>query len=237
MAEKPENSVLFSLKELRRIEDDRVTQEVDDANARDVAETQAREDAARAEEQAVVNTQREEQLRLQEAEARARVEAQGKLDEERMRLEMEGTGRGMPKWVVPSIVGVVVVAAGVLVWLFAFYMPAKDAAQKKAEAARIDQMRKDADAKTKKLLAEREATLQKQLANSANLSKEQVEKLKKQLNSVKEKKAASTSAAAAMSSMRRRRYYYRRRTSSRRRTSMRARRPPKRPNALEGLFQ
>lgn len=255
MAEKPENSVLFSLKELRRIEDDRVTQEVDDQNAREAAERQAKEDAARlaqeqeqaalraqeeaarAEEQAVVNTQREEQMRLQEAEARARVEAQAKLEEERMRLEMEGTGKGMPKWVVPSIVGVVVVAAGVLVWLFAFYMPAKDAAQKKAEAARIDQMRKDADAKTKKLLAEREAALQKQLANSANLSKEQVEKLKKQLNSVKEKKAASTAAASTMSSMRRRRYYYRRRASSRRRATMRARRPPKRPNALEGLFQ
>jgi hypothetical protein len=125
----------------------------------------------------------------------------------------------------------------VLVWLFAFYMPAQEVARKKVEAAKMEQLRKEGESKTKKLLAEREAALQKQLANSANLSKEQVEKLKKQLNSVKEKKAASTSAAAAMSSMRRRRYYYRRRTSSRRRTSMRARRPPKRPNALEGLFQ
>ena len=162
MAEKPENSVLFSLKELRKIEDDRVSQEELDRQAREQAELQAQqeaerlareqeeaalraqEQAVRAEEEARVNAEREEQLRLQEAEARARVEAQAKLEEERMRLELEGSAKGMPKWVIPSIVGVVAVAAGVLVWLFAFYMPAQEAERKKAEAAKIETLRPNA---------------------------------------------------------------------------------------------
>lgn len=254
MAEKPENSVLFSLKELRKIEDDRVTQEEDDKLLREQQEQQAQaeaerlaqeqeqaalraqEDAARAEEQAVAQSQREEQLRLQEAEARARVEAQAKLEEERMRLEMEGSAKGLPKWVIPSIVGVVVVAAGVLIWLFAVRMPAQEAARKKVEAAKIEKIRMEQEAKTKALLA-KEAALQRQLANSKNLSAEELEKLKKKLAQVKEAKATSAAADTSKPSMRRRRYYYRRRTSSRRRATMRARRPPKRPNALEGLFQ
>jgi len=256
MAEKPENSVLFSLKELRRIEDDRVTQEEQDARARAQQEQQAREDAARlareqeeaalraqqeaarAEEQALVGAAREEQLRLQEAEARARVEAQSRLEEERMRLEMEGSNRGMPKWVVPAIIVVVLLAGGVLGYLFAVYLPAKEAAQKQAEAARIEKMRKEQEAATKALMA-KEAALQKQLANSKNLSGEELEKLKKKLAKIQEDKAnASTAAASSTSPMRRRRYYggSRRRTPSRR-PAMRARKPSRRPNALEGLFQ
>ena len=55
MAERPENSVLFSLKELRRIEDDRVAQEEDvkqtraaeEMAAREAAEQAAREEAER----------------------------------------------------------------------------------------------------------------------------------------------------------------------------------------------
>ena len=67
---------------------------------------------------------------------------------------------------------------------------------------------------------------------------EEMEKLKKKLAQIKKDKASASSASSSMTTARRRRYYYRRRAStSRRRASMRARRPPKRPNALEGLFQ
>ena len=45
MAERRPNSVLFSLKELRRIEDDRVKQEETDEQKRKDAEVRAKEDA------------------------------------------------------------------------------------------------------------------------------------------------------------------------------------------------
>lgn len=107
MAEKRENSVLFSLRELRRIEDDRIKQEEDDVRSREEAEVQARADGerrareegerARREAEAVERRRaddaerqvREDALRLEEAERKARVEAQMHLEKERMKLEVE----------------------------------------------------------------------------------------------------------------------------------------------------
>jgi len=107
MAEKRENSVLFSLRELRQIEDDRIKQEELDARAREEAARRAREDAEQravaeaerqrreaeeAERRRVDEEQRrtrEDQLRLDEAERRARVEGQMKLEEQRLKMELE----------------------------------------------------------------------------------------------------------------------------------------------------
>jgi len=125
-----ENSVLFSLRELRRIEDDRVKKEQEAARAKAEAERQAREDAERrareAEEQraraeqdrarmareADENRQREEQLRLQEAERRARVEGEMRINEERMRLEIQHRKKHSPVKAVLSVAGILVVIGG-----------------------------------------------------------------------------------------------------------------------------
>jgi len=110
MSERRENSVLFSLKELRNIEDGRQKKEKDEAEARleaDRATKLAAERAVRDEEERKVREEqdrlrrieddkesrsREEQMRLQEAERRARVEGEVRLQEERLRLEVHAEG-------------------------------------------------------------------------------------------------------------------------------------------------
>lgn len=112
MAEqKRESSVLFSLRELRQIEDDRVKteesvarQKVEDERARVLAEERRvrdeaervrreAEEAARLKEEAEENRNREEQLRLEETERKHRVEAQMRLEEQRLKLEIEAKAR------------------------------------------------------------------------------------------------------------------------------------------------
>ena len=131
MSERPrENSVLFSLRELRRIEDDRVKKEQDAARAKAEAERQAREAAEQAareaEERRVRDEaertrlareaneqrQREEQLRLQEAERRARVEGEMRINEERMRLEIQHRKKHSPVKAVLGVAGVLVLIGG-----------------------------------------------------------------------------------------------------------------------------
>ena len=95
-----ENSVLFSLRELRRIEDDRVKKEQDAARAKAESERQAKEAADRAAREAeerrirdevertrraqedAEERQRQDQLRLKEAESRARVDGEMRIHEE-----------------------------------------------------------------------------------------------------------------------------------------------------------
>jgi hypothetical protein len=127
-----ENSVLKSLKELRKQEDDRVKKERAEAEARAEAERKAKEEAerrtreeserARREEEERVRRleaekeaqEREGRLRVDEAERRARIEAETKLAQERMRLDAHAKaaakGKGTP---VGLIVGIVVVALAV----------------------------------------------------------------------------------------------------------------------------
>jgi Skp family chaperone for outer membrane proteins len=101
MFDRPENSVLFSLKELRRLEDERVKAEADARRAQAEAERRARDEEtrrAREEEERRRRAEsereareREDRLRVEEAERRARVEgelklrAQQHLEEQRQR--------------------------------------------------------------------------------------------------------------------------------------------------------
>jgi len=141
-----ENSVLIALKELRGMEDARVKREQDDARARIEAERAAKEAAARrareeeearvrAEEERVrrieeekQNRLREEQLRVEEAERRARVEGEMKLQEERMRLEIQSRAQHRsPLKAVVGAVAVVAIVGGIIIY--------RVNAQNKAEAA------------------------------------------------------------------------------------------------------
>jgi hypothetical protein len=155
MAERRENSVLFSLKELRRIEDDRVKKEQEDARARAEAERQAKEAAVRAAREEEMQRQRdeenrlrrveeekeqkvrEEQFRLQEAERRARVEGELRLQEERMRLEVQARSTG--KSPVKAIIGVTLVLVAVAGTL-GYKMYAKHQAELLAAQQRNDEL-------------------------------------------------------------------------------------------------
>ena len=153
--QREENSVLFSLKELRRMEDDRIRQEQDDRVAKAEAERQEREAAERraadeaerlrreevervqrvAEEKE--NRSREEQLRLAEAERRARVEGEHRLQHERMRLEIQSRKHSSPMKAIAIAVGVVLVLAGGVV--FKLYSDANA----EREVARAETIRRE----------------------------------------------------------------------------------------------
>jgi hypothetical protein len=102
-----ESSVLFSLRELRGIDDQRRQDEDAARRAAEEAATRARleaervareqaearqqaiAEAERAAREAVEHAAREERIRIEEAERRARVEAQARLEQQRMAQEME----------------------------------------------------------------------------------------------------------------------------------------------------
>jgi colicin import membrane protein len=110
-ADKRENSVLFSLRELRQIEEDRVRQEEnlvrqkveDERRAKEDEIRRAREEeerrqrAAEEAERARLEEEqrriREEELRLEEAERKHRIEAQSRLEEQRLRMEIEAKSK------------------------------------------------------------------------------------------------------------------------------------------------
>jgi hypothetical protein len=135
MSERPENSVLVSLRELRGIEDDRLKREQEEARARaeaaraakEAAERRAVQDAEdrrRAEEDRVRRAEedklariREEQLRIEEADRRARVEGELKLQEQKMRLEIQSRAeRRSPLKAIVGVAAVVILIAGVVVY-------------------------------------------------------------------------------------------------------------------------
>jgi len=190
MAERRENSVLFSLKELRRIEDDRLKKEQDETQARLEAERAAREAQERATREAEEQRRRdeedrvrrieeereakirEEQLRLQETERRARIEVEGRLQEERMRLEMQARVQSRsPIKAVIGVAGVLVLVAGILGY--------KMYAQHQQELATLAAQRDEAarEAKARELeLQNKIAAIQKDTSEKLALAKTEEER-------------------------------------------------------------
>jgi cell division protein FtsB len=132
--EKSENSVLFSLRELRDIEQTRVRSEeeqrlhnqeaerrrIEDERRRVEDERRRREEEERMQFEQLERQRRDEELRLQEAERRARIEAEASLEQQRLAHEMElrrhEISKKRPTWLL-AVVGVLVVlgaGAGVL---------------------------------------------------------------------------------------------------------------------------
>jgi hypothetical protein len=139
MLDSRDNSVLKSLKELRKQEEDRVKKERAEVEARADADRRAKEDAERkakaeverakreeedrlrrAEEEKEAR-EREERIRLEEAERRARIEADTKLQQERMRLDaqVKTAAHQSKKTPVGAIIGIVavvlIIAGGIIV--------------------------------------------------------------------------------------------------------------------------
>jgi colicin import membrane protein len=186
MSERPrENSVLFSLRELRRIEDDRVKKEQESARAKAESERQAKEAAERAAREAEERRVREEQdrvrreqdeqqekqreghLRLQEAERRARVEGEMRIHEERMRLEMQHKKKHSPVKAVVTVTVILVAIGGGIAWKIT-----QD--HEKAQAAlRAEKERVEADARKAKAELEKAlASLKKEMDDRLALAGE-----------------------------------------------------------------
>jgi hypothetical protein len=160
MSERRENSVLFSLKELRNIEDGRVKKEKDEAEARLEAERAAKtaaeravreaeerrireeEDRLRRLEEEKENRVREDQIRLQEAERRARVDGEVRLQEERLRLEVHAkTQHKSPLKAILGVTAVLVVVAGGLGYKM-YSDHQTELAVERANSARLEEVAK-----------------------------------------------------------------------------------------------
>jgi hypothetical protein len=174
--EKRENSVLFALRDLRQIEENRVQEEELAVRNAEEAKRRAMEDAERRrreEEEARVRAEREHNERIENArvdaerEARMRVEAaeaaernriQGELDQQRMHHEMElrraEVAKKRPTWML-VVTGFAVVAAALLIW-FAIQKAGETSAaeDKKAAAEKEAQVAKEKADKAAKEVAE-----------------------------------------------------------------------------------
>ena len=166
--EKRENSVLFSLRELRQIEENRVQEEEQAVRSAEQARVQAQQEAERRkreEEEARVRSERDAQLQIEQArenaerEARMRVESaeaaerqrqQAALEQQRLAQEMElrraEVAKKRPTWML-AVTGLAVVGVVVAIILIVKAQSSESAAQeakRKAEAA-AEVARKEAD--------------------------------------------------------------------------------------------
>jgi len=155
--ERKPNSVLFSLKELRRIEEDRVLSEEEQQKQKEEEEKRAKEEAerqaiegkerARQEEQERVRQEqeqverkaREEQLRLQEAETRARIEAETDLQKARQEAELKAKALEKKVPWIPIGIAIVLLLAG-LAGLGVYSMKQKEQRELALKKARVAEL-------------------------------------------------------------------------------------------------
>ncbi len=174
--EKRENSVLFSLRELRQIEENRVQEESEAVRsaeeqrvrARDAAERAVREteearvrgerDALLQIETARENAEREARMRVESAEASERQRQQSALEQQRLQQEMElrraEVAKKRPTWML-AVMGLALVAAAAMIF-FAIRSRADSAeAEKKKVAAEAIAMQAVKDAEEAQQKVER----------------------------------------------------------------------------------
>jgi len=216
MAERRENSVLFSLSELRKIEEDRIRQEDDARKAAAEAARRAQEEAmARAaaeeerkrkdaEEFAMRERLEKEKLaheanhKIQEVERRARVEADAKLREQQMHLEMQMKHKAPPIKAIVTVVGILFA----IVCGLGYYMYNQHQTEKAQQDAIIAQKAKEAEiAKAEADKQARElAALQKELGelqNQLNKATTDAERkaIQARMNEVKARHASGTNGS------------------------------------------
>jgi hypothetical protein len=187
MLDSRDNSVLKSLKELRKQEEDRVKKERAEAEVRAEAERRTREEAERKvkedserakreEAERILRAEmdkeareREERIRVEESERRARIEAETHLQKERMRLEAQVKtavqAKKAPVGAIIGIVAVVLMIAGGII----FKIKSDHEKQRAADQAERDRERE----REKLRMAEQErkmelleASFKKQLAEA-----------------------------------------------------------------------
>lgn len=185
-SEKRENSVLFSLRELRQIEENRVQEEEHAVRtaeeqrrmakeAKERAERDAEEARIRAEreaqlqiEQARENAEREARMRVEAAEAAERQRQQAALEQQRLQQEMElrraEVAKKRPTWML-VVTGIALVAAVGLVFFAIQRMKESDASKEAEKAAQIE---RDAAVKA---AAEAQEKVERLAADLADLDK------------------------------------------------------------------
>jgi len=214
MAENRENSVLFSLRELRTIEEERIQEEKDAARtaeeerirqqmdaerrAKDEAEAkrQAGEDAERRDREERERLAREERMRVEAEAERARVEAQARLEQERLQKEMEiraiEASKKFPTFLVVTSIALVLAMGGFGYYAYSTSQEAdKKAAKSKANLEAYQKEVKTAQKEIDEAIdAERAAT--KELLASKNIEdKAKLEAaLAKRQADLKDKRAA-----------------------------------------------
>ncbi len=194
MLDSRDNSVLKSLKELRKQEEERVKKERTEAEARAAAERKAKEDAERRamedaerakreEEERARRIQaekeareREERLRLEESERRARIEAETQLQQERMRLDAQvksaTKAKGAPVGVIVGIVAAALLISGGIIYKL------------KADHARQLQQLAAQRAEQERLVQQEQLKMAEQQAKQEQQAR-QIEALKQQLAAAK----------------------------------------------------
>ena len=168
-AGKRESSVLFSLRELQRIEQDRVQEEVDRKRqeqeekrlAAEEAERQrAAEEAARVEQERLAREQqkraeKEAAHRLKEAEARARVAAEAELERQRLDQELElrrqEVSRKRPTGLIAIVTILVLVVSGLGYWAYQSRQETIASAER-AAAAQVERKRLEKELREQKQL-------------------------------------------------------------------------------------
>jgi hypothetical protein len=160
-SEKRENSVLFSLRELRQIEESRVQEEehavrsaeeerriareAAEAKVRDAEESKIREerDHQRSIEESRVAAEREARMRVEAGEAAERQRNQAALEQQRLQQEMElrraEVAKKRPTWML-AVTGFAIVAA---IGLIFFAIQRKNAADEADKQAEIDRRAKE----------------------------------------------------------------------------------------------
>jgi hypothetical protein len=214
MSENRENSVLFSLRELRTIEEERIQEEKDahkraeeekirqqmeaERRAQQEAEAkrQAQEDAERREREERERLAREERMRVEAEAERARVEAQARLEQERLQKEMEiraiEASKKFPTFLVVTSLILVVLMAGFGYWAWTTGEEA-DAKERRAKAAlaayqeEVKKAQKDID----EAIAEKEEAYKALLNNKDLEDKERLQAILEQKEKdLKAKRAA-----------------------------------------------
>ena len=215
--ENRENSVLFSLRELRDLEHTRVQEEEDtrkrteaeriqaqqDAERRILEEEEARrraiEEEERQRQEMIERQRREEEMRLEEADRRARIEAEALLEQQRLVQEAELRRREIekkrPTWLVALTVGLVLAVGGVGVWGYQTYQErqviAEQKRQKDIESEEQRMQLEKLQAEIAALNSEIEETKE---AVAAAQSEEERRKAQQKLDNLRDRKSQAAAA-------------------------------------------
>jgi len=215
-----ENSLLFSLKELHKLEEDRQREEEDARVAAIEAERRAKEDAERAAreaEEARIRAQKEaerrareekerkemeDRVRLEEAERRARIEAQAKIEENRLAAEAEAIRTKPIPWKLIGAVAAALVTLSVVILIVVNRSQAASKMEARRQLiAKLDAERKtdrDEQARLQKVLSEKMAEVDRisKMLGSATDEKERMELARQARDAARRASAAAAEADA-----------------------------------------
>lgn len=215
-----ENSLLFSLKELHKLEEDRQREEEDARVAAIEAERRAKEDAERAvreAEEARIRAQKdaerrareekerkemEDRVRLEESERRARIEAQARIEENRLAAEAEAIRTKPIPWKLIGAVAAALVTLSVVILIVVNRSQAASKMEARRQLiAKLDAERKadkEDQARLQKVLSEKMAEVDRisKMLGSATDEKDRIELARQARDAARRASAAAAEADA-----------------------------------------